>query len=162
MRWPFLFEFQRHGMPAEESLGRLDSFLTDLAKDLRYAGEIRNGGLLGSEYHNALAAHRIAHVYNHWSYMPAPADQHKRMESFTAPFAMLRLLTRLKRSYEQAKKWAEPYTKIVEEIPAMRSDTEDVVRRAVGEGRSAYVLVNNRAEGNAPLAIQAMVDSFYS
>jgi len=31
--------------------------------------------------------------------------------------------------------------------------------QAVSEGRRAYVLVNNRAEGNAPLTVQALVDA---
>ncbi len=48
---------------------------------------------------------------------------------------------------------AEPYTKIVEELPQMRSE---VVRQAVSEGRRAYVLVNNRASGNAPLTVQPL------
>jgi hypothetical protein len=30
----------------------------------------------------------------------------------------------------------------------------------VGENRRAYVLVNNRSEGNAPLTVQALVNSF--
>jgi len=41
------------------------------------------------------------------------------MGSLTAPFTVLRLLTPLKISYEAAKKRAEPYTKIVEELPQM-------------------------------------------
>src|SRR5215472_9599103 len=44
-----------------------------------------------------------AHVYNHWSYMPPLAEQHKRMGTFTAPFTVLRLLTPLKIYYEAAK-----------------------------------------------------------
>ena len=67
---------------------------------------------------------------------------------------MLRLLTPLKMSYEAAKKRAEPYTKIVEELPQMRRETVQVGRQAVSEGRRAYMLVNNRAEGNAPLTVQ--------
>lgn len=59
-------------------------------------------------------------------------------------------------SYEAAKKRAEPYTKIVEELPEMRRDTMDLVKRAIGEDRRAYVLVNNRSEGNALLRIQAL------
>jgi len=31
-----------------------------------------------------------------------------------------------------------------------------LVRQAVGAGRRAYVLVNNRAEGNAPLTVEAL------
>lgn len=38
-------------------------------------------------------------------------------------FTVLRLLTPLKTSYEVAKKRAEPYPKIVEEIPQMRRET---------------------------------------
>lgn len=79
------------------------------------------------------------------------------MERFTAPFTVLRLLTPLKMAYEAAKKRAEPYTKIVEELPEMRRDTAELVRKAVGEKRQAYVLVKNRSEGNATLTIHALV-----
>lgn len=77
-------------------------------------------------------------------------------ERFTAPFTVLRLLTPLKMSYEAAKKRAEPYNKIVEALPEMRRDTVEMVKKAVREQRKAYVLVNNRSEGNAPLTIQAL------
>jgi hypothetical protein len=52
----------------------------------------------------------------------------------------------------------EPYTKIVGELVEMRRDTIELVKRAVAENRRAYVLVNNRSEGNAPLTIQALHD----
>lgn len=155
---PFLFEFQRHGMSIEEFVGKLDAFFRELPNDFRYAVEIRNAGLVGPAYHDVLAQHGVAHVYNHWSYMPSLADQHERMGSFTAPFTVLRLLTPLKMSYEAAKKRAEPYTKIVEELPQMRRDTVELVRKAVNEDRRVYVLINNRSEGNAPLTIQAIVN----
>ena len=155
---PFLFEFQRHDLSAEEFCSRLDGFFRQLPKDFRYAVEIRNAGLLGPHYQKVLETHGIAHVYNHWSYMPALAEQHTRMGGFTAPFTVLRLLTPLKMSYEAAKKRAEPYTKIVEELPEMRRETVELVRKAVAENRRAYVLVNNRSEGNAPLTIQALAD----
>ncbi len=154
---PFLFEFQRHGMSSEEFCSRLDTFFSQLPKDFRYAIEIRNAGLLGPDYRKVLEHHGVAHVYNHWSYMPSLRGQHQWMEErFTAPFTVLRLLTPLKLSYEAAKKRAEPYTKIVEELPEMRRDTVELVKKAVGENRKAYVLVNNRSEGNAPLTIQAL------
>jgi hypothetical protein len=60
-------------------------------------------------------------------------------------------------SYAAAKKRAEPYTKIVEELPQMRRETVQLVREAVGAGRRAIVLVNNRAEGTAPLTVQGLV-----
>ena len=154
----FIFEFQRHGMSADEFCSRLEGFFGQVPKEFRYAVEIRNAGLLGAEYHKVLETHGVAHVYNHWSYMPPLAEQHKRMETFTAPFTVLRLLTPLKISYEAAKKRAEPYNKIVGELPEMRRDTVSLVKQAVAENRQAYVLVNNRAEGNAPLTVEALVD----
>ena len=80
------------------------------------------------------------------------------MLGFTAVFTVLRLLTPLKMSYEAAKKRAEPSTKIVEAFPQMRRKTVQLERQAVCEGRHANVLVNNRAEGNAPLTVQALIE----
>ncbi|OQW36187.1 MAG: hypothetical protein A4E19_00580 [Nitrospira sp. SG-bin1] len=154
---PFLFEFQRHGMSSEEFCTRLDRFFGQLPKDFMYAVEIRNAGLVGAEYRHVLERHGVAHVYNHWSYMPPLNEQHQRMEQFTAPFTVLRLLTPLKMSYEAAKKRTEPYNKIVGELPEMRRDSVDLVKKAMEDKRRAYVIVNNRSEGNAPLTIQALM-----
>jgi len=155
---PFLFEFQRHGMSAEDFLGKLDGFFGQLPKDFRYAVEIRNAGLLGPLYQSVLARHAVAHVYNHWSYMPPLLDQHQRMGTFTAPFTLLRLLTPLNVSYQEAKKRAEPYNKIVGELPDMRRETVRLVKQAVAENRQTYVLVNNRSEGHAPSTVQALAE----
>jgi hypothetical protein len=56
-------------------------------------------------------------------------------------------------SYEAATRRAEPYTKIVEELPQMRRETAQLVRQAVSAGRRAYVLVSNSSEGNGPLTV---------
>mgnify|MGYP001411251344 CR=1 FL=1 len=79
------------------------------------------------------------------------------MGNFTAPFTVLRLLTPLKMTYEAAKKRAEPYPKIVGELLEMRRETVNLVNQAITEKRQAYVLVNNRSEGNAPLTVQGIV-----
>jgi uncharacterized protein YecE (DUF72 family) len=155
---PFLFEFQRHGMLPSQFVGKLDTFFRQLPHDFSYAVEIRNAGMLGPLYRDTLASHGVAHVYNHWSFMPSLAEQHQKMDTFTAPFAVLRLLTPLKMSYEAAKKRAEPYNKIVGELPDMRKEAVVLIKNAIGHNRRAYVLVNNRLEGNAPLTVQALTD----
>lgn len=152
-----MFEFQQHGMLRGEFCSRLDRFFGQLPKDLRYAVELRNAGLLGQEYGKVLESHGVAHVYNHWSYMPGLLHQHTRMdEHFTASFAVIRLLTPLHMSHDAAVKRAAPYSKIVGVLPQMREETVALIKQAVGENRRAYVLVNNRSEGNAPLTIQAL------
>ena len=125
---PFLFEFQRHDLSTDEFCSRLDRFFLQLYREFRYAVEVRNPGLLGLSYLQVLSQHGVAQVYNHWSAMPPLAEQHTRMQGFTAVFTVLRLLTPLKLSYEAAKKRAEPYTKIVEELPQMLRETVHVVR----------------------------------
>ena len=40
----------------------------------------------------------------------------------------------------------------------MRAEAVQLVRQAVGAGRRAYVLVNNRAEGNASLTVEALTE----
>ncbi len=153
---PMIFEFQRFGLDPESFIPALDRFLSKLPVGHPYAVEVRNPAILGPRYRDVLTAHGVAHVYNHWSFMPPLAKQHERMERFTAPFTVLRLLTPLKMSYEQAKKRAGRYDKIVGELPEMRRETIGLVTQAVAGNRQAYVLVNNRAEGNAPSTIQAI------
>jgi uncharacterized protein YecE (DUF72 family) len=156
---PFLFEFQRHDLSIDEFCTRLDKFFSQLPQEFKYAVEIRNAGLLGPDYRQVLARHGVAHVYNHWSYMPALAEQHRRMgEQFTAGFTVLRLLTPLKMSYAEAKKRAAPYNKIVAELPGMRKDTVSLIQQSINQNKKAYILVNNRSEGNAPKTVQALAE----
>jgi uncharacterized protein YecE (DUF72 family) len=154
---PLLFEFQRHGMQALEFVNKLDAFFSQLPTDFSYAVEIRNPEVLGTAYRDMLNRHGIAHVYNHWCFMPGLAEQHQQMGEFTASFTVLRLLTPLGIPYAAAKRRAMPYDKIVRELPEMRAETVELVQKAVRQNVRAYVLVNNRSEGNAPLTVQALV-----
>jgi uncharacterized protein YecE (DUF72 family) len=156
---PFIFEFQRTGIAPEEFLHRLDAFLSRLPRNHRYAVEVRNAAILGSRYQAILQHHGVAHVYNHWTWMPALAEQHRLLgRSLTAPFVLIRLLTPLGLRYADAVRTAQPYTRLVRVLPGMRAETLSLIRDAVEQHRQAYVLVNNRTEGCAPLTVQALVD----
>ena len=48
---------------------------------------------------------------------------------------------------------------MVEEFPQVRREAVQLVQQAVGAGRCAYVLVNNRCGGNAPLTVQGLVET---
>jgi len=157
---PFIFEFQRIlDLEPEELLRRLDDFLSRLPKQWEYAIEVRHHRLLTRDYQLLLASHGVAHVYNHWTHMPRLSEQHSLMDmTFTAPFVLLRLLTPRGVTYEDAVKRYKPYSAIVQPLPEMREDTVTLVEQAVREQRRAYVLVNNRSEGSAPLTIQAIFE----
>jgi uncharacterized protein YecE (DUF72 family) len=156
---PFIFEFQRWGTEPTTFLEKLDQFLTQLPPGPQYATEVRNPALLNARYRDLLKAHGVAHVYNHWSYMPPLADQHRSLEqTFTASHVVIRLLTPLGLKYETAVERYKPYDRIVQPQPRMRQETVELVKQAAAEGKLAYVLVNNRAEGCSPLTVQALVE----
>ena len=160
---PFIFEFQRVGIERDEFLPRLDAFLSRLPPSYEYAVEVRTPAVLCERYRDILAAHGVAHVYNHWTSMPALLDQPQRLSlNFTAPFTLLRLLTARHMKHGDAVKVYEPYDRLVRPLPSMRADTIRLIRQAAIEQRRAYVLVNNRTEGHAPLTIQALVDELRS
>lgn len=157
---PCIFEFQRYGLEPAEFLARLDAFLGKLPSGPEYAIEVRNPCLLSQRYSAILRAHRVAHVYNHWSVMPPLATQHEKLgASFPADFVLFRLLTPLGVSHAEAVERYAPYTRIRQPLPQMRTDTLRLTRQALEEGKAVYVLVNNRAEGCAPITVQELVKS---
>lgn len=157
---PFIFEFQRWGLDPAVFLQQLDRFLEQLPPGPAYAIEVRNPAILGPRYHDILRAHAVAHVYNHWTAMPPLSEQHQKLTgTFTAPFTVLRLLTPLGLVYEEAVERYAPYDRIVQPQPRMRQDTVGLVKQAVADGRSSYVLVNNRSEGCSPLTVQALLEA---
>lgn len=156
---PLIFEFQRFGLDPESFVSALDRFLSKLPAGLQYAVEVRNPAILGARYHSVLNTHGVAHVYNHWTAMPALAAQHAALgHRFSAPFALMRLLTPLGTAHADAVKRYAPYSKLVQPQPRMRTDVLALIRQALAEQTGVYVLANNRAEGNAPSTIQAIAD----
>jgi hypothetical protein len=101
----------------------------------------------------------VAHVLNHWTAMPPLHEQFSRLgKCFPASLVVFRLLTPRGLPYEQAVARYSPYDRIVEPQPRMRRETASLLAVAISEGRTPYILVNNRCEGNAPLTLQALVD----
>jgi uncharacterized protein YecE (DUF72 family) len=156
---PLIFEFQRSGMAPDEFYTALDRFLSRLPVGPAYAVEIRNPALLETRYRDLLRAHNVAHVLNHWTAMPPLREQFSRLGNcFPASLVVFRLLTPRGLPYEQAVKRYSPYNRIVEPQLEMRRETVSLLAQALSEGRTPYVLVNNRCEGNAPLTLRALVD----
>jgi uncharacterized protein YecE (DUF72 family) len=156
---PFIFEFQRTGITPATFLPKLDAFLKRLPTRYEYAVEIRNPAVFGPEYQAILSAHRVSHVYNYLYAMPSLEEQHEKLGSmFPAPFVVFRLLTPRDKKYHDAVKAYEPYDTVRQPLPDMRAQTVQLVKSAIRENRRAYVLVNNRSEGNAPGTIQVLAD----
>jgi uncharacterized protein YecE (DUF72 family) len=137
---------------------RLDGFLEALPRDFRYAIELRDPRLLTADYRQALAAHGAAHVYNYVTAMPMPREQEKAIAVDSAPFAVIRLLLRPGTTYGERREALAPFTRLTDQDDEMRSQVVSLVRTAVDAAIPVSVLVNNKAEGCAPLTIRALAE----
>jgi hypothetical protein len=90
--------------------------------------------------------------------MPPLGHQLDLPGSVSGPFILARALLRPGRSYNEAVDAFAPYDRIREPNPKLRRDLARLVEEAVRLRIPAYLLVNNRAEGSAPLTIAAVAD----
>jgi len=161
---PFILQFSppadRKATSAEAFIERLDRFLEQLPRDCQYAVEIRDKWALSGTYRAVLERHGAAHVYNYWSAMPLPGAQTRTIEPEHQPFVVVRLLLKPGTWYENQKQVFAPFDKLVEPDDEMRRDVIDIVHRAAIAGRKTYLLVNNKAEGSAPLTIEALAERY--
>jgi uncharacterized protein YecE (DUF72 family) len=159
---PFVFEFQTmakfSGMDSDQFAGRLDEFFSALPRDAEYAVEVRNEEFLTPMYFAVLREHGVAHVFNSWTRMPPIGHQLDLPNSITGRFILARALLRPGRTYDEAVDVFAPYDRIREPNPKLRRDLVRLVGTAVQTRVPAYLLVNNRAEGSAPLTIAAVAE----
>jgi uncharacterized protein YecE (DUF72 family) len=141
-----------------EFVERLDRCLEALPTEVAYAVELRDRRLLTPAYAAVLARHRVAHTYNYWSAMPMPAAQTGIVPTSTAPFLLLRLLLPPGTRYEAQREAYRPFDRLVDPDPAMRGEVVGLLRAAVAARQPAFLLVNNKAEGSAPLTIRAIIE----
>lgn len=154
---PFVFEFQTigrgSGVTAERFAARLDEFFTALPREGKYAVELRNQEFLTPMYFAVLREHGVAHVFNSWTRMPPIGDQLDLPGAVSGPFVVARALLRPGRTYDEAVDAFAPYDRILDPSPPLRRDLVRLVETAVHTRIPAYLLVNNRAEGSAPLTV---------
>ncbi|MBI1968105.1 MAG: DUF72 domain-containing protein [Gemmatimonadetes bacterium] len=160
----FVFEFQAmRGKDLPDPLhwaDQLDRFFTALPVDYRYGVELRNPELLTDVHGEVLNAHGAAHVFNSWTEMPAIGAQLDLPWTFPADFTVARALLKPGRAYADAVKLFEPYERVQEPQPELRRDLLRLMAEAVRRRIEALVVVNNRAEGNAPGTIRALAQAW--
>ena len=154
---PFVFEFQAigrgSGVTPARFAARLDEFFSALPRDGQYAVEIRNEEFLTPMYFAVLREHGVAHVFNSWTRMPPIGDQLDLPGALSGPFIVARALLQPGRTYDEAVDAFAPYDRIQDPSPPLRQDLLRLIETAVHTRIPAYLLVNNRAEGSAPLTV---------
>jgi uncharacterized protein YecE (DUF72 family) len=158
---PFMFEFQAipsgpRGLAPEQFAERLDRFFAELPAGGPWAVEIRNPEFLTPTYFAVLREHGVSHVFNSWTRMPSIGDQLALQDCVAGPALIARALLKPGRTYNEAVDAFAPYDRIQEPLPGLRADLVNLIRTALALRLPAHVIVNNRAEGSAPLTIVAV------
>ena len=161
-RGVIIFEFSTFhpssGIAYDQFARLLDDFLSRLPREISFAVEIRNSEFLTTYYLTMLASHGVAHVLNSWTKMPPIIEQVRVAGAIAGKFSVARALLRPGRTYQQAVEMFQPYDGIKEEYQEIRLGLADAVQRCIAEKRQLYAYVNNRAEGNSPKTIEAILD----
>lgn len=162
----FVFEFQTMRGKDVPDVGdwaeELHGFFSETPNEFRYAVELRNPELLHDLHGAVLRQHGVAHVFNSWTDMPPIGAQLDLPWTFSADFTVARALLKPGRKYEDAVRLFEPYERIQEPLPDLRRDLMRLMAEAVRRRIEALIVVNNRAEGNAPGTIRALAAAHQS
>jgi uncharacterized protein YecE (DUF72 family) len=143
-------------------VSRLERFLAD-APAARYAVELRDPQLMTDAYLRLLDAAGASHVFNFHSRMPTLSQQLRRVSDtlghLPSELVVARLLQPPGTNYEALKKRYAPFDRLVAPNPTLRADVLDLISAASAQGAATFVIVNNKAEGSAPLTIRALAES---
>jgi uncharacterized protein YecE (DUF72 family) len=132
---------------------RLHEFLSALPRGPVYAVEIRNTALLTRRYADALRDAGACHCINAIGSMPEPVTQWRITDGAQAPALVVRWMLARHLRYEATRERYAPFDRIVDPDPRTCQSIAALVRRASAAGQPAYVVVNNKAEGSAPLSV---------
>lgn len=130
---------------------RLHGFLDRLPRGIPYAIELRSDILFTASYRDAVHAAGAGHVVNVHPTMPPPAAQAARLADTTQPLIVRWMLGHGQR-YDEARERYAPFDRLVDEDPPSRRAIATLCRTAVSGKREAFVIINNKAEGSAPLS----------
>jgi uncharacterized protein YecE (DUF72 family) len=132
-----------------------ETFFQELPRDDRYHLEVRTESLLTEAYFDLLQRHGIGQVLSHWTWLPPLMKQfHLGGGRFlnAGKSCIIRLMSPLRMNYAESYQRAFPFDKMVEGMmtPRMIDETIQIVAKALKEKAKTYLIINNRAGGNAP------------
>lgn len=133
--------------------------LQPLAPDGVVAVEVRNAELLIPALADVLRATGATYCLGLHPRLPPITEQLPLLRAlWPGPLVCRWNLNRLHgaRGYEEARALYRPFNALVDPDPELRSTLARVIMGTTGAGFPAYITVNNKAEGSAPLSVQAL------
>jgi hypothetical protein len=114
---------------------------------------VRNRELLTPALAQALADAGACPVLAGWGQMPPVSEQAEQMRALQAPMLVVRWMLRPGLGYEEARARYSPFNRLVDEDLATRQALAHACVAALKSGKPAVVILNNKAEGSAPLSV---------
>ena len=154
---PLLFQFSPQDYAERTGSGsfveRLYRFLDRLPRGPVYAVELRNTDLFTPEYVDALSAVGACHCLNGHPGMPPIREQATLAQPERSRALVVRWMQARHLSYQAAKHKYAPFNHIVDADPTSRRAIASLCLDSSRRQQPSYVIVNNKAEGCAPLSI---------
>ena len=135
---------------------RLHCFFDALPAGTRYAAEIRNADWLTPRYVAALQTAGAVHCASVHPRMPSVGEQVLIAGAAMEEMLICRWNLGHGLDYEAAKLRYAPFARLVAEDRPTRESLAALCTRQARRGLPAYVIVNNKAEGSAPLSVFAL------
>jgi len=146
-----------------EFLERLEAFLLGLRSRLGEAVPVALGVELRSDevlnrrwagrYAGLLARTGCVHVYAaHPSMRGVVAQEEALGAAALAGPCVVRWMLRSNHRYEEAKDFYAPFNALAEPDGAVRGQVVDVVTKSLRQEKDCIIIINNKAEGSAPLS----------
>lgn len=122
-----------------ENFEHLETFISELPQDVRYAVEVRNRKWIDTELGEMLSHHNVALVLQDLHYMP-------RLDWITADFTVIRWLGR--------RKDIEVFDRIQIDRSDVLQEWVDKVERYLQDGVDVYGFFNNHFAGHSPESVR--------
>ena len=141
-------------------INRLYRFLKALPQGVLYAVEVRDPELLTARFFKCLNTTGVRFCVASHARMPTPREQIERSLSMDAGPFIARWSLHAGFKYETAKAKYFPFNKLVDEDPESRESLVQECIRTLAAGFPVYVVINNKAEGSAPLSVEKFAQRF--
>lgn len=161
---PLVFQFPpqgrnhtQHTRNVDAWINRLYRFLNALPPGFLYAVEIRDRELLTDRFLMCLKTTGARLCVASHANMPSPHQQIEAMNRVMEPGAFVaRWSLHSGFKYADAKARYFPFNRLVDEDLDSRAGLAAACLRAVEANHPAFVIINNKAEGSAPLSIEKL------
>lgn len=158
---PLVFQFppqgRQHTQHVDAWINRLYRFIKQLPPGFLYAVEIRDPELLTDRFLTCLKTTGVRLCVASHANMPSPREQIEKMNRIMEPGAFVaRWSLHSGSNYADAKARYFPFNRLVDEDLQSRASLAAACLRAVEANHPAFVIINNKAEGSAPLSIEKL------